>query len=183
MQITEGKIPGLYLLTPRVFEDERGYFYESYNQDVFEQKIKKIRWVQDNESGSVKNVFRGFHYQVPPFAQAKLVRVSRGKVLDIAIDIRPDSPTFGQSESVILSEENKLQFFIPAGFAHGYLVLSEKAVFNYKCDDFYHPEAEGGISYRDPNLKIDWPLPVDELIVSRKDKQLPELTHHRPFKD
>ncbi len=181
MKIHSREIEGLYLLEPRVFEDERGYFFESFNHKKMMELTGDVHWVQDNEAGSEKRVFRGFHYQVPPYAQAKLVRVTAGKVLDIAIDIRPDSPTFGQCDSVILSDENKRQFFIPAGFAHGYLVLSDRAIFNYKCDNYYSPDHEGGINFQDANLDINWPLPPLDFKVSDKDKMLPVLGKHREF--
>lgn len=182
MIVRKGRISGIYILEPRIFKDPRGYFFESYNKRVFEREIGKVNWVQDNESASVKNVFRGFHYQLPPYAQAKLVRVTKGKVLDLALDIRPGSSTFGQVESLVLSEENKLQFFIPHGFAHGYLVLSETAVFNYKCDNYYAPEAEGGVKYDDSELGISWPAPLSDMTVSEKDKNLPNLKDHKPFR-
>ncbi|TVR83112.1 MAG: dTDP-4-dehydrorhamnose 3,5-epimerase [Saprospirales bacterium] len=181
MEVKKGKIEGLFTIEPKVFKDKRGYFYESFNQRLFEQHIGKVHWVQDNEAGSIKRVFRGFHYQVPPHAQAKLVRVTQGEVLDIAIDIRPGSPTYGQSESVILSASNQLQFFIPAGFAHGYLVLSDYAVFNYKCDNYYAPGHEGGILFSDPSFEIDWPFKPTSFLVSEKDQNLPILGSHRKF--
>lgn len=183
MEVIKGRIEGLFTIKPRVFKDQRGYFYESFNQRLFEQQIGKINWVQDNEAGSIQGVFRGFHYQVPPHAQAKLVRVTRGEVLDIAIDIRPGSPTYGQSESVVLSEANQLQFFIPAGFAHGYLVLSDYAVFNYKCDNYYAPDHEGGILFSDDNFGIDWPLEFRDFLVSEKDQKLPAFGSHRKFEE
>lgn len=182
MKTTDGKLPGLFILEPVIFKDSRGYFFESYNREKVKQHLGDIHWVQDNEAGSHKNVLRGFHYQLPPFAQSKLVRVTEGSVLDIAIDIRPKSPTYGQYQSIVLSNENKLQFFIPAGFAHGYLVLSDYAVFNYKCDNYYAPKHEGGIRFDDPQLAIDLPVDPKSLIVSEKDRDLPDFGKHLPFK-
>ena len=164
------KIEGLFIIEPRIFEDERGYFFESFNQQKFEAAIgHSIRFVQDNESKSTKGVLRGLHFQKGEHAQAKLVRVTEGEVYDVAVDLRPHSPTYGQWEGVLLTAENKRQFFVPRGFAHGFVVLSETAVFNYKCDNFYHKEAEGGIKYDDPTLNIDWKLPEEALILSPKD--------------
>ena len=163
-------------MEPKVFEDSRGYFFESFNQNTFNKLIgENINFIQDNESFSTKGVLRGLHFQKGEYAQAKLVRVIKGCVLDIAVDIRKESPTFGQYVSLELSEENKKQFFILRGFVHGFIVLSETAIFSYKCDNFYNKEAEGGIIYNDKQLKIDWKLTEDEFIVSDKDIQLPIL--------
>ena len=168
-------VPGLLIFEPKVFEDPRGYFYESYNQKYFDEIGINTRFVQDNQSSSVYGVFRGFHYQKPPFAQAKLVRVLSGKVIDYAVDIRKGSPTFGRSFSLELSAENKRQLYIPRGFAHGFLVISERAEFTYKCDNFYEKSSEAGISCFDPTLKIEWPLSSSGLLLSDKDKILPYL--------
>lgn len=181
MKVTNGKIPGLLIIQPQVFQDDRGYFFESYNTKKLEEYTGSMNWVQDNEAGSVKGVFRGFHYQLPPYGQAKLVRVCKGEVLDIAIDIRPDSPHFGKAESIVLSEDNKLQFFVPEGFAHGYLVLSDYAVFSYKCNNFYAPGKEGGIHFKSVQLDTDLPIDHDQLIISQKDRSLPDFGSHLPF--
>lgn len=173
MKIIKTPIPGLLILEPRVFADQRGYFLESYNLQKFENLGISTIFVQDNESKSVRGVIRGLHYQLEPHSQTKLVRVIQGSVYDVAVDCRKGSPTFGQSFGLELSEENKLQFFIPKGFAHGFSVLSETAVFSYKCDSLYHPDAERGILYNDSALKIDWRLDSSEEIVSGKDTILP----------
>lgn len=173
MKIIETSIPGLLILEPRVFADTRGYFLESYNQQKLAEAGISVAFVQDNESKSGRGVIRGLHYQLGPFAQSKLVRVIQGSVYDVAVDCRKGSPTFGQSFGLELSEENKLQFFIPKGFAHGFSVLSETAVFSYKCDAFYNPAAERGILYNDPALRINWGIDVSEAIVSGKDTILP----------
>jgi dTDP-4-dehydrorhamnose 3,5-epimerase len=176
MNFVATKLEGCYIIEPKIFNDGRGYFMESFNENTFEKGIgQKIHFVQDNQSYSTKGVLRGLHYQTGEHAQAKLVRVLTGEVLDIAVDIRPGSKTFGQSVSVLLSGENQKQFFVPKGFAHGFLVLSETAVFFYKCDNFYNKESEGGIIYNDPMLGIDWQFPQDELIISEKDTILPTL--------
>lgn len=172
MNIITTEIEGLLILEPKVFGDERGYFFESFSQREFEEKVCKTVFVQDNESKSGYGVLRGLHFQKPPFEQAKLVRVVKGKVLDVAVDIREDSPTFGKHVSVELSEENKRQMFVPRGFAHGFAVLSEEAIFQYKCDNYYMPQAEGGILWNDPALKIDWKIPMEDVILSEKDKKL-----------
>ena len=172
MNIITTEIEGLLILEPKVFGDERGYFFESFSQREFEEKVCKTVFVQDNESKSGYGVLRGLHFQKPPFEQAKLVRVVKGKVLDVAVDIREDSPTFGKHVSVELSEENKRQMFVPRGFAHGFVVLSEEAIFQYKCDNYYMPQAEGGILWNDPALKIDWKIPMEDVILSEKDKKL-----------
>lgn len=163
------------ILKPRIFEDSRGYFFESYSKRDFDKQVREIKFVQDNESKSSYGVLRGLHYQKWPFTQSKLVRVLRGKVLDVAVDIRKGSPTYGKSISVELSGENKLMFFIPRGFAHGFAVLSDEVVFQYKCDEFYHPESEGGIAWDDPDLAIDWRIPAADIILSEKDKHHPLL--------
>ena len=172
MNIITSEIEGLLILEPKVFGDERGYFFESFSQREFEEKVCKTVFVQDNESKSGYGVLRGLHFQKTPFEQAKLVRVVKGKVLDVAVDIREDSPTFGKHVSVELSEENKRQMFVPRGFAHGFAVLSEEAIFQYKCDNYYMPQAEGGILWNDPVLNIDWKIPMEDVILSEKDKKL-----------
>ncbi len=168
-------IPGLKVFEPKVFEDSRGYFFESYNENVFRQEGIDIRWVQDNQSSSTYGVIRGLHYQLPPFAQTKLIRVLKGKILDVAVDIRKGSPTFGQVFTQKLSAKNKKQLFIPVGFAHGFSVLSEKTEVLYKCDSFYNKDSEAGIIYNDPELNIDWQVPLEQAVVSEKDQQLPSL--------
>ncbi|MFP4018215.1 MAG: dTDP-4-dehydrorhamnose 3,5-epimerase [Bacteroidales bacterium] len=175
MEIIETKIPDLIKIQPKIFEDNRGYFFESYNQKKFEGNHLKYVFVQDNESLSSYGTIRGLHYQIAPHAQAKLVRVISGKILDVAVDIRQNSPTFGQWESTILSEENKTQLLIPKGFAHGFSVLSDTAIVFYKCDDFYQPDYERGINFRDEKLNIDWQINPDTAIVSPKDKVLPDF--------
>lgn len=169
MEIINTAIDGVVIIEPRVFKDTRGYFFESFSQREFEEKVRKIKFVQDNESMSSYGVMRGLHFQRPPFSQSKLVRCVKGAVLDVAVDIRKGSPTYGQHVAVELTEDNHWQFFIPRGFAHGFAVLSETAVFQYKCDNFYAPEADGGISIKDENLCIDWRIPVDNAILSEKD--------------
>ncbi|MGJ7024636.1 dTDP-4-dehydrorhamnose 3,5-epimerase [Petrimonas sulfuriphila] len=171
MKITTTAIEGVVILEPEVFGDERGYFFESFSQREFEEKVCKTTFVQDNESSSRYGVLRGLHFQKPPHAQAKLVRVVKGKVLDIAVDIRKGSPTFGHHVSTELSGENKRQLFIPRGFAHGFAVLSNEVVFQYKCDRYYVPHSEGGILWNDPALGIDWKLPEEDVILSEKDKK------------
>ena len=170
MEVQETNISGVVIIHPRVFEDSRGYFFESFSQREFNEKVRPITFVQDNESKSSYGVVRGLHYQKPPYTQSKLVRCVRGKVLDVAVDIRMGSPTFGQHVAVELSEDNHVQFFIPKGFAHGFAVLSDIAVFQYKCDEFYHPEADSGIQLLDEELGIDWQIPRDKAIMSDKDK-------------
>ncbi len=169
MNIIETPIEGLLIVEPRVFEDKRGYFFESFSQREFDEKVGKITFVQDNESKSSYGVMRGLHFQRPPYTQSKLVRCVRGAVLDVAVDIRKGSPTYGQHVSVELTEENHRQFYISKGFAHGFVVLSETAVFQYKCDEFYHPEVDDGISILDNSLGIDWHIPTDKAILSDKD--------------
>ncbi|MBR0038117.1 MAG: dTDP-4-dehydrorhamnose 3,5-epimerase [Bacteroidales bacterium] len=174
MNVIETSIPGVLVLEPRVFKDARGYFFESFSQREFDEKVvpligHRINFVQDNESMSSYGVMRGLHYQRMPYTQTKLVRCVKGAVLDVAVDIRKGSPTFGQHVAVELTEENHLQFLVPRGFAHGFAVLSETAVFQYKCDEFYHPEADAGISIQDASLGIDWRIPVQDAILSDKD--------------
>lgn len=175
MNIVKTSIDGVVIIEPRIFEDSRGYFFESFSQREFEEKIGPVHFVQDNESKSFYGVMRGLHFQRPPFTQAKLVRCVKGAVLDVAVDIRKGSPTYGQHVSVELTEDNHRQFFIPKGFAHGFAVLSEVAVFQYKCDEFYHPEADGGISILDTSLGIDWHVPTTHAILSDKDTRHPLL--------
>ena len=175
MEITKTNIEGVVIVTPRIFQDPRGYFFESFSQREFDEKVAPIRFVQDNESMSTYGVIRGLHFQRPPYSQNKLVRCVRGRVLDVAVDLRRTSPTFGQHVAVELSEENHLQLFIPKGFAHGFSVLSSTAIFQYKCDEFYHPESDGGISLLDPSLGIDWKIPQHEAILSAKDTKHPLL--------
>ena len=170
MNIIHTDIPGVVILEPRVFGDERGYFMEAFSDRVFGEQVLKTRFVQDNESSSCYGVVRGLHYQRAPHAQSKLVRVVSGRVVDVAVDIRHGSPTFGHHVAVELSGENHRQLFIPRGFAHGFAVLSERAVFQYKCDAYYAPESEGGIAWDDPALGIDWRLPAGEAILSPKDQ-------------
>lgn len=170
MKVLQTAIPDVVIIEPDVFGDSRGYFFESYSQKKFDELVCPIGFVQDNESKSRYGVLRGLHYQLPPFAQSKLVRCVLGTVLDVAVDIRKNSPTFGKYVAVELSADNKQQLFIPKGFAHGYAVLSEEAIFQYKCDEFYHPEAEGGIAWNDPTIRIDWKLPIDDIILSDKDR-------------
>ncbi|MGQ7869264.1 dTDP-4-dehydrorhamnose 3,5-epimerase [Sunxiuqinia sp. sy24] len=173
MKITETPIDGLLVLTPRVFQDERGYFLESFNARELEDAGISRPFVQDNESKSSRGVIRGLHYQLEPYAQAKLVRVIEGAVFDVAVDLRKDSPTFGQWYGVELTGENKKQFYVPRGFAHGFSVLSETAVFAYKCDAYYHPQSERGIRYNDPELQIDWRIDEKEALISGKDQANP----------
>ena len=175
MKVIETEIEGVFILEPQVFGDDRGYFFESFSLKHFEEKVSKTVFVQDNESKSKYGVLRGLHYQLPPYTQAKLVRVVKGRVLDVAVDIRKGLLTFGKYLAVELSEENKLQFFLPKGFAHGFAVLSEEAIFQYKCDEYYAPDYEGAICYDDPDLGIDWKLPSEDIILSEKDKKHPRL--------
>lgn len=174
MNVIKTNIEGVLILEPKVFNDARGYFFESFSQREFDEKVAPIlghtiRFVQDNESMSSYGVMRGLHFQRPPFTQSKLVRCVKGAVLDVAVDIRKGSPTFGQHVAVELTEDNHRQFFISKGFAHGFAVLSETAVFQYKCDEFYHPEADGGISIMDKSLGINWKIPTDQALLSEKD--------------
>ena len=175
MPFQKTAIPGLLVFEPNVFEDSRGYFFESYNEAIFRKEGVDIRWVQDNQSSSTYGVIRGLHYQLPPFEQSKLVRVLKGKILDVVVDIRKGSPTYGKFFAQKLSSKNKKQLFIPAGFAHGFSVLSERAEVLYKCDQAYNRESEAGIIYNDSELNIDWQIPIEKAIVSEKDKNLPAL--------
>ena len=175
MNIIRTFIDGIMLIEPQIHSDSRGYFFESFNQKEFEEKVCKTTFVQDNESKSSFGVLRGLHFQKPPFAQSKLVRVVKGAVLDVAVDIRTGSPTFGQHVSIELTEDNHRQFFIPRGFAHGFAVLSETAVFQYKCDNFYAPQHDGGISILDESLGICWKIPTGKAILSEKDTKHPLL--------
>ena len=175
MNIIETNIEGVIIIEPRLFEDERGYFFESFNQKEFQEKVCKTTFIQDNESKSSYGVIRGLHFQKPPFAQSKLDRVVKGSVLDVAVDIRKGSPTFGQHVAVELTEDNHRQFFIPRGFAHGFSVLSKEVIFQYKCDNFYAPQSEGAIAWDDPDLGIDWQISIDEILLSEKDKSHPKL--------
>lgn len=169
MKVFKTEIEGPKIIEPRVFSDSRGYFLETFSKRIFEEEVAKVDFIQDNESSSSYGVIRGLHFQRPPHCQAKLVRCVKGRVLDVAVDIRLGSPTFGKHVSVELSEDNHLQFFIPHGFAHGFSVLSEHAIFQYKCDDYYHPELEGGISLLDKSLDIDWRIDASKAILSEKD--------------
>ena len=174
MNFSKTDIPDIILCEPHLISDERGYFFESFKKEAFEKFIgSSVNFCQDNEAKSTKGVLRGLHYQLPPYAQSKLVRVISGKVLDIAVDIRKSSATFGQYVAMELSGENKRQLFIPAGFAHGYVVLSDVAIFSYKVDNYYNKDAERGIIFNDKELKIDWKLPLKKLIISEKDKIQP----------
>ncbi len=175
MNVIQTSIPGVVIIEPKVCPDARGYFFESFSQREFDEKVQKINFVQDNESMSSYGVMRGLHFQRPPFSQSKLVRCVRGTVLDVAVDIRKGSPTYGQHVAVELTEENHRQFFIPRGFAHGFAVLSDTAIFQYKCDNFYAPQADGGISILDSSLGIDWKIPTDKAILSDKDTKHPLL--------
>ena len=175
MEIIKTNIEGVVIIEPRIFKDDRGYFFESFSQREFEEKVCKTTFVQDNESKSSYGVLRGLHSQKPPFAQSKLVRVIKGAVLDVAVDIRKGSPTFGQYVSVELTGENHRQFFIPRGFAHGFSVLSEEVIFQYKCDNFYSPQSEGAIAWNDPDLNIDWRIPAEKVVLSEKDSKHPRL--------
>ncbi|SHF44531.1 dTDP-4-dehydrorhamnose 3,5-epimerase [Bacteroides faecichinchillae] len=175
MEVIKTTIEGVVIITPRIFKDSRGYFFESFNQNEFEQKVCQTTFVQDNESKSSYGVLRGLHFQKPPYAQSKLVRVLKGAVLDVAVDIRKGSPTFGHHVAVELTEDNHLQFFIPRGFAHGFSVLSEEVIFQYKCDNFYAPQYEGALAWNDPDLNIDWLVPEDKILLSDKDRAHPRL--------
>jgi len=177
MEIIKTAIEGVVIIEPRLFKDERGYFFESFSQREFNEKVREIHFVQDNESKSSYGVLRGLHFQKPPFAQSKLVRVIRGAVLDVAVDIRIGSPTFGQHVAVELTEDNHRQFFIPRGFAHGFSVLTDEVIFQYKCDNFYAPQSEGAIAWNDPDLAIDWKIPAQQIILSDKD------SHHSRLKE
>lgn len=176
MEIIKTDIEGVIIIKPQIFKDSRGYFFESFSQREFNEKVTPIQFVQDNESCSSYGVMRGLHFQKPPYSQSKLVRCVKGSVLDVAIDIRKGSPTYGKHVAVELSAENHLQFFIPKGFAHGYAVLSKEAIFQYKCDEFYTPQSEGGIQLMDESLGINWPISADDAILSDKDKKYPKLS-------
>ncbi len=169
MEVTKTKIDGVFVIEPKIFKDQRGYFYESYNKLALENFGITYTFVQDNQSKSSYGVIRGLHFQKPPHSQTKLVRVLAGKIIDVAVDVRKNSPTYGQHVSVELSEENCKQLLIPEGFAHGFSVLSETAIVQYKCTEYYHPETEAGIMFDDPTLDVDWGIPLDEAIVSEKD--------------
>lgn len=169
MEVIKTPIEGVVIIEPRIFTDARGYFFESYSKREFDEKVRPVNFVQDNESCSTKGVMRGLHFQRPPFAQSKLVRCVKGAVLDVAVDIRKGSPTYGKHVAVELTEDNHRQFFIPRGFAHGFAVLTDIAVFQYKCDNYYHPEADGGISIQDKSLGIDWQINPANAILSDKD--------------
>ena len=177
MNIIKTDIEGVVIIEPRIFTDARGYFFESFSERDFCKEVREVEFVQDNESKSSYGVMRGLHFQRPPFTQSKLVRVIKGAVLDVAVDIRKGSPTYGKHVAVELTEDNHRQFFVPRGFAHGFAVLSDEAIFQYKCDNFYAPEADGGISILDESLGIDWHIPLDKAILSEKD------TKHSLLKD
>ena len=176
MEIIKTDIEGVIIIKPQIFKDSRGYFFESFSQREFNEKVTPIQFVQDNESCSSYGVMRGLHFQKPPYSQSKLVRCVKGSVLDVAVDIRKGSPTYGKHVAIELSAENHLQFFIPKGFAHGFAVLSEEAIFQYKCDEFYTPQSEGGIQLMDESLGINWPISADDAILSDKDKKYPKLS-------
>lgn len=175
MEVIKTAIEGPVIIKPKVFRDQRGYFFESYNKENFDRFVAPVDFVQDNQSMSTYGVMRGLHFQRPPHTQAKLVRCIKGTVLDVAVDLRKDSPTFGKHVSVELSDENMLQFFIPRGFAHGFVVLSDVAVFQYKCDNLYAPQSDGGISILDQSLGIDWHIDLKDVILSEKDRKHPSL--------
>ena len=175
MEVIKTAIEGVIILEPRVFKDARGYFFESFSQREFEEKVCHTTFVQDNESYSCYGVVRGLHFQKPPFTQAKIVRVVQGSVLDVVVDLRKSSPTYGQHVAVELNEDNRRQLFIPHGFAHGFSVLSDHVLFQYKCDNYYAPQSEGGILWNDPALHIDWRIPADKIILSEKDTKHPLL--------
>lgn len=175
MNIIKTALEGVVIIEPRIFEDPRGYFFESFSERDFNTQVREVRFVQDNESMSSYGVMRGLHFQRPPFTQSKLVRCVKGAVLDVAVDIRKGSPTYGQHVAVELTEDNHRQFFVPRGFAHGFAVLSDTAIFQYKCDNFYAPQADGGISILDDSLGIDWRIPTDKAILSEKDTKHPLL--------
>lgn len=175
MNVIKTDIDGLVIIEPRVFGDSRGYFFESFSERDFKREVADVDFVQDNESKSSYGVVRGLHFQRPPYAQAKLVRVVKGKVLDVAVDLRKGSPTFGHHVAVELSEDNHRQMFIPRGFAHGFSVLSDEVIFQYKCDNFYAPQSEGAVAWDDPDLGIDWGIPADKALLSDKDRKHPRL--------
>ncbi len=175
MKVIPTAIEGVVVIEPDLFGDERGYFFESFSERRFCEQVRSVRFVQDNESKSSYGVLRGLHFQKPPHAQSKLVRVIEGRVLDVAVDIRRGSPTFGQHVAVELTGENHRQFFIPRGFAHGFSVLSDEAIFQYKCDNYYAPQSEGAVAWNDPDLAIDWRIPADKVLLSEKDRHHPRL--------
>ena len=175
MNVIRTEIEGLVILEPRVFEDRRGYFFESFSERAFAEAVGPVHFVQDNESKSSYGVLRGLHFQKPPYAQAKLVRVVKGCVLDVAVDLRKGSPTYGKYEAVELSEKNRRQLFIPRGFAHGFCVLSDEVIFQYKCDNYYSPQSEGAVRWDDPDLSIDWRIPAEDVVLSEKDRAHPAL--------
>ena len=177
MKIIETSIAEVVIIEPHLFKDKRGYFFESFSQREFETKVRTVNFVQDNESKSSYGVLRGLHFQKPPYAQSKLVRVIKGAVLDVAVDIRKGSPTFGRFISVELAEENHWQLFIPRGFAHGFSVLTDEVIFQYKCDNFYFPQSEAALAWNDPDIAIDWGIPMDKILLSDKDR------HHVRLKD
>lgn len=183
INVIDTPISGVKIIEPKIFGDSRGYFYESYSQRDFEEKVAKVNFVQDNQSFSHYGVLRGLHFQNPPYTQSKLVRVIQGKVVDVAVDIRKGSPTYGQHVAVELTGDNHRQFFIPKGFAHGFVVLSETALFQYKCDEFYHPESEDAIAWNDSDIAIKWPIPLSDIELSEKDRQHSFLENFvSPFK-
>lgn len=175
MNVIKTQLEGVVIIEPRIFNDARGYFFESFSQRDFNQQVREVIFVQDNESKSSYGVLRGLHYQKPPYTQSKLVRVVKGAVLDVAVDIRKGSPTFGKYVAVELTEDNHRQFFVPRGFAHGFSVLTDTAVFQYKCDNFYAPQSEGAIAWNDPDIGIDWRIPADKVLLSAKDANHPLL--------
>ena len=177
MEVIKTDIEGVVIIEPRIFKDDRGYFYESFSQREFEEKVCRTTFVQDNQSKSSYGVLRGLHFQKPPYCQSKLVRCIKGAVLDVAVDIRKGSPTFGKYVAVELSEENHRQFFVPRGFAHGFAVLTPEAVFQYKCDNFYNKESEGSVAWNDPELAIDWRIPAEKVLLSEKDKLSKNIAH------
>lgn len=181
MNVIQTSIPEVLIIEPKVFYDNRGYFMESFSERVFEEKVFHTRFVQDNESKSDYGILRGLHYQLPPFAQSKLVRVLSGRVLDVAVDIRVGSPTFGKYVWAELTEANKLMMFIPRGFAHGFIVLSDNCIFQYKCDNYYSPEHEGTIRWDDASINIDWRIPETDILLSEKDKKHPSLMNAKLF--
>lgn len=170
MNVIKTDIEGLVIIEPRLFRDARGYFFESFSEREFAEKVAPVKFVQDNESRSSYGVLRGLHFQKPPYAQAKLVRVVKGRVLDVAVDLRKGAPTYGKYVAVELSEDNHLQFFLPRGFAHGFCVLSDEVVFQYKCDNYYAPQSEGAVIWNDPDLGIDWRIPQEDVVLSDKDR-------------
>ena len=177
MKFIKSEIPDVYIIEPSVFGDDRGYFLESFNLEKFEENMFPIKFIQDNESKSSRGVLRGLHFQKPPYAQSKLVRCLKGKILDVALDLRKNSKTFGDFETIVLSSENKEQLFVPKGFAHGFIVLSESAIISYKVDNYYKPEFESGIIWNDPDLNIDWKINKTEFIISDKDTKLPTFNN------